>query len=320
MSRIPLLRDTSGLIRYTYWLTIASLWTLLICGLCTYAIIQSKYGITENALLEAKTNIDRDLAYRRWASEQGGVYVVPNEKTPPNPHLDVANRDVVTTEGIQLTLVNPAYMTRQVHESASQLYGIKGHLTSLKPIRSENKPDKWEETALMEIERGSKEVSVPAVEIEGKMYLRQMRGLVAEKSCLKCHASQGYSEGNIRGGISVAVPLDGYYAIYAADRNGTLLRYTTIWIIGICGILTLRSNLNRSSAALQASERRFRMLIEQAPEGIVVFDAATSQVVDANAALERLFGCDRNELLQGGLERFYTMEQPDGRPAQDSMR
>jgi hypothetical protein len=38
--------------------------------------------------------------YRLWAAMQGGVYVPPSDKTPPNPYLaHIPNRDVETTEG-----------------------------------------------------------------------------------------------------------------------------------------------------------------------------------------------------------------------------
>ncbi len=44
--------------------------------------------------------------------------------------------------------MNPAYMLRQLHEEFAELYGIQGHITSLKPLRPGNRPDLWEEKAL----------------------------------------------------------------------------------------------------------------------------------------------------------------------------
>lgn len=281
--------------RSIYWPIIFCSWTLLISGLCIYAIVQSKNGVTKKTTLEAKTSINKDIAYRKWASEQGGVYVVPTEKTQPNPYLHIPNRDVVTTDGMKLTLVNPAYMTRQVHESSSHLYGTIGHLTSLNCIRPENKPDQWEENVLKQFEKGKTEDTLPAVNIDGKMYLRHMMAFITEKSCLKCHGVQGYLEGDIRGGISVSVPLDGYYSIFIEDRNGTFIRYFIIWLIGICGILALRSNLNKASAALQASERRFRMIIEKSPDGNVIIDMNTLRIVDFNTAAHQQLGYSREE-------------------------
>jgi hypothetical protein len=65
------------------------------------------------------------------------VYVPVSEMTPPNPYLKVPNRDVTTSGGLSLTLVNPAYMNRQVNELAMEMHHFQGHITSLNPIRPE---------------------------------------------------------------------------------------------------------------------------------------------------------------------------------------
>jgi hypothetical protein len=43
-----------------------------------------------------------------------------------NPYLTVPDRDVVTLEGRQLTLVNPAYRTRMAHEIEEKTTGVQG--------------------------------------------------------------------------------------------------------------------------------------------------------------------------------------------------
>jgi len=50
--------------------------------------------------------------------------------------------------------MNPAYMTRQMHELAKQEYGVRGHITSLNPTHPENAPDSWEIVALRAFEQG----------------------------------------------------------------------------------------------------------------------------------------------------------------------
>ena len=42
---------------------------------------------------------------------------------------------------------------------------------------------------------------------EGEPRLRLLRPLYVEESCLPCHAAQGYKVGQVRGGLSVSVPL-----------------------------------------------------------------------------------------------------------------
>ena len=65
---------------------------------------------------------------------------------------------------------------------------------------------------------------------------------------------------------------------------------------------------------LLASEARFRLLVEQAPEAILVFDVDLDCFIDANKKAESLFGCGRDELLRLGPKHFYPPNQPDERP------
>ena len=71
----------------------------------------------------------KDTLYRRWNTQHGGVYVPVTEDTPPNPYLrDVPERDITTPSGRQLTLLNHAYMIRQVYEMDPN--GPEGHLVA----------------------------------------------------------------------------------------------------------------------------------------------------------------------------------------------
>ena len=75
----------------------------------------------------------------------------------------------------------------------------------------------------------------------------------------------------------------------------------------------------KAEELLRASEERFRMLIEEAPDAILLFDADRDRLTAANKAAERLFGVPREEILDVGPQRFYAPEQPDGRPAIQSL-
>lgn len=117
-------------------------WTILVGASLWWNLHQVREFVLELAGNEAKLSVEKDLAYRLWAAKHGGVYVPVTPESPPNPYLSqITERDIQTLSGRNLTLVNPAYMTRQVHELAAQLYGSRGHLTSLKPLRPENVPD-----------------------------------------------------------------------------------------------------------------------------------------------------------------------------------
>jgi diguanylate cyclase (GGDEF)-like protein/PAS domain S-box-containing protein len=57
----------------------------------------------------------------------------------------------------------------------------------------------------------------------------------------------------------------------------------------------------RRDRALKASEIRYRRLFETAPYGVLVLDAETGVVVDANAAAGQLLGCDPEEIAEHPL-------------------
>lgn len=218
-----------------YLLTLVAIWTAGVIASLGWNIYQLKQSILSATRTIAEISYDKDVIYRRWVARQGGVYVPVSEMAPPNPYLRVPHRDIKTPDGLSLTLINPAYMTRQVNEMAMEANNLQGHITSLNPIRPGNYPDLWEGKALKSFERGIREIS--SIEMtSGKEYFRFMRPLATEKSCLKCHEFQGYKEGDMRGGISLSIPMEPLRAIERSRMIGLTLAHSFLWIIGLAGI------------------------------------------------------------------------------------
>ncbi len=71
--------------------------------------------------------------------------------------------------------------------------------------------------------------------------------------------------------------------------------------------------LTRRKADLHESEAKARVLVEAAPEAIVVLDPRRGRFVDANRNAERIFGMPRERLLARGPVELSPMRQPDGR-------
>ncbi len=211
--------------------------------------IKNNYDYAESlAKAEAEVSVKKDLAYRSWVASHGGVYVPITKKTPPNPYLShIKNRDVYTSAGQHLTLMNPAYTLSQMMHDYSQLYGTKGHITSRILMNPKNKPDKWEEKVLEEAEITGKSYSTKEL-IEGEEYFRYMRPLVTQKSCLKCHAFQGYKVGDIRGGVSVSIPMKPYYK--EAFKH-SLEDVSIILVIYLLGLLVIFYGRKRAKELLE---------------------------------------------------------------------
>ena len=279
--------------RYVWMMAIV--WSLLVLLSLAWNRIQSELTVQEHARIQARTAFWRDIHYRRWNSNQGGVYVPVSEVARPNPYLEVPNRDLNLPSGLHLTLINPAYMMRMVYTMGEGPDRIKGRITSLRPTRPENAPDAWEASALRKFEDGVREHS-GLTDIGGASFMRLMRPLLTEPSCLKCHAAQGYREGDIRGGVSVTVPMAPLRASMATYHSAIAAGHFLLWLIGCGGIgvvaLRLYRGLGRqraAEAALRDSEERSRTLVEYAPFGLSIMDT-DQRFVYLNPKFVKIFG------------------------------
>jgi len=303
-------------LRYHSWFLV-SLWTGCIIASLLLNLYEQKEKILKIARNSAQITFENDVLYRRWAAKQGGVYVRVSEHTPPNPHLNVPDRDITTSSGLSLTLVNPAYMARQVNQMAADIHGSQGHITSLNPIRPENSPDPWEAAALKSFENGRKEVS-SVEKMAGEEFMRLMRPFVTEKACLKCHASQGYKEGDIRGGISVSVPTAPLWAIERPLIMKISLAHLLLWVVGIAGILISKRGLEKQ---IIARERAEAVLSESANRLRIVADftydweywrSPDERFLYVSPSCERITGYTREEFIEDpGL--YSRIIYPDDR-------
>ncbi|MES9969223.1 MAG: EAL domain-containing protein, partial [Candidatus Thiodiazotropha sp.] len=172
----------------------------------------------------------------------GGVYVPVSEHTQPNPYLaHIPERDLVTPSGRELTLMNPAYMLRQMMEDYNEHYGVKGKITSLNPINPINVPDAWEIEALKGFEAGEAE-RMDVKKINGHPYLRLMRPMIMKQGCVKCHSEHGYEVGDVRGGVGVSVPLAGYLEVTNEHKQSLFFGLSLIWLVGLLGIHMVGNN------------------------------------------------------------------------------
>jgi len=248
---------------WRYFGALAAVWTLVVVASLWWNLSEEWSTTLEAARIQARTAFEKDVLYRRWNAGFGGVYVPVTPTTQPNPYLKVPDRDIITPGGRRLTMINPAYMTRQVHQLGVLDQGVLGHITSLKPVRPQNAPDGWEAHALRTLKaRGLPEVSA-VQRMGGQAYLRLMRPLVTEGSCLPCHAAQGYKIGEIRGGISVSVPLAPLRANNRHHRRALVLTHVLLWLLGLGGLgLSARHLGLRIQERRKAARERERLIAE----------------------------------------------------------
>ncbi|NTV96059.1 MAG: DUF3365 domain-containing protein [Thiobacillus sp.] len=216
--------------RRWWWLPFL-LWTALVAASFNYQADSIKRHSLELMENSAREIFNLVVVARLWNANHGGVYVPVTDKFQPNPYLKVPWRDVVTSEGKQLTLVNPAFMTRLIAELAEQKDGIRLHITSLNPIRPANAPDANEARALRDFSQGSKERYWIEDGAGGKQSFRYMAPLWVAEPCLRCHGEQGYKVGDLRGGISVSLNNEKGALVEAARIRQTGLLHLVVYLL-----------------------------------------------------------------------------------------
>ncbi len=187
-----------------------------------------------------------------------------------------------------LTLNLPAYMARQAHELEIRSEGLRGHVTSLKPIRPRNAPDAWERAALTALHNGAAEVSAIG-EIAGQSHFRLMRPLIIEESCLQCHTGQGFKVGAIRGGITVAVPMAPLKMALRPHLLTILVGYGLVWLVGLGGVVLATRTIQRRTQERAEEAAKFRIVADCAYDWEYWIDQE-SKFVFVSPSVERITG------------------------------
>ncbi|WP_415036161.1 diguanylate cyclase domain-containing protein [Azonexus sp.] len=325
------------LLRYRYWPVPVVVWTMLVVAswLWNQALVEHK--LMHLAQDRAEFVFKMVETARLWNARHGGVYAAIDERTPPNPYLKVPEREITTPSGVELTMVNPAYMTRQLIEVVAERTDLRLHLTSLKPLNPKNQADAWEAVQLEKFTRGAGEV-LETVREEGGERFRFMAPLKVEEPCMKCHRHQGYQIGDIRGGLSVSFPAPPLRAQEAVQLRRIGMMHLIVWALVsaliLFGLVRFRRHLFELETAKaqtellvqertaelreqvlerQQAEAQLRLFIESSGEGILGMDLR-GRCTLANPEAVRLLRAQPEQLLGKDLPALIHARHSDGTP------
>ena len=229
---------------------------------------------------QAKSLFKQVILIRRWVTGYGGVYVEVRPGVNPNPFLTSLpglKVNIVDKESSKkYTLRNPGLVTREMSQLSSEAEGYSFHVSSLKPVNVQtNSPDPFERDALLKFEEGVTEVYGIEQRKTGPVY-RYMAPLVYESPCNRCHSHQGYKVGDIRGGISISIPM---HEVLAKMRVNRML--TAVFALSVLGLLF---------GALAFVNNRFMKTLREAQNRLVsmaTVDSLTG-LLNRQAGLERV--------------------------------
>jgi diguanylate cyclase (GGDEF)-like protein len=197
-------------------------------------------------LQQARVIYQQLLITRSWNAAYSGIYARKTPGVETNKYLyevgpgqgipSAIIPEITDKQGHVYTLKNPALMTRELSELTAKHSDIRFHLTSLKPINPGNVADDFEKRSLRQFEVGLKETS-ELVRDKEKQYFRFMAPLYVEHSCLACHGFQGYKVGDVRGGISLTLPMNNELELLNTTRLHFLVGAGLLLILVILAII-----------------------------------------------------------------------------------
>jgi PAS domain S-box-containing protein len=282
--------------RFIWLLTI--FWTIAITITLTWELIDERNSAVDIAWNKAFGAWEKEMSVRLWDAANGGIYVNESENAKPDPYLaSIPDRDITTPTGRKLTLVGPASIIHSIEQSTRDKFGTQGHISSLRPIASNNEPDPWEKKTLKEFEKGQAEAWTME-SMDGESYLRFMRPLITEASCLQCHEEQGHKVGEIRGGLSISVPMSTVWPLERIEMIRRIVGYGGMWLLGLCGIAIMSRKLNHQV------DRRYHAEQELQQANILLEQRVTERTADLAEANRHL----QNEISERKQAEHWLLE------------
>lgn len=178
------------------------------------------------------------LLTRQWVADHQGLFLVRSATTPANVYL---HEPVMTTaSGLVLVKRNPAMVTRELSAYAAKTGMGWFRVTSLQPVNPDNAPDAFEQDSLRSFAQGANEQLALDRTADGRV-LRYAAPLFTETSCLTCHSEHGYQPGDIRGALSITIPIAWADAVIGAN-NRTLLLLGLLSVLAAAAVMFVLFN------------------------------------------------------------------------------
>lgn len=296
------------------WLMV--IWSLVIGASLTWSLLYQQHSFKSTLHTQAAAFHTMEMEYRNWIIHSGGIYAPVTDKTQPSPWLSgVPERDITTPSGKQLTLLNSSYVVRKVHEGMTHADSpLLGHIASLNPINPTNTADTWERQALQSFTEGQQEWTAIEVMDNSKTYFRYMKPMVTEQDCLKCHAQYGAKLGDIRGGVSVSVPIDGLLLDKRHEQQALFAGHGLLWSLGLFGLFMGGRRQQQAIAIAEQSEAQVTLLTNSIAHAIYGLDKE-GRCTFINAAGVKALGYDHaSELLGKNMHALAHHTRADGSP------
>jgi diguanylate cyclase (GGDEF)-like protein len=277
------------------FLGLALAWTMVVVLSLWWNLSNQARDLHSLALNSARVSAEKDLLYRQWAIMQGGIYAPITPRNLPSPLLaDLPNRDISSPSGLQLTLIPPATMIKQVYHLGQKNLESRVHITSLTPMDRSNAPDPWESHALKAFQEGQKEIYAIG-SIDGQPYFRLMRPYNVQPACVKCHHDLSGHQGGTYGALSIAIPIAPMLAAEAGTRIRLILGHGFLWLLGLAGLIGADHRLTLSWRQRNQVDQALHEANDRLQDMVQAYRRVNQEISLINDLTDQLHACFTNE-------------------------
>lgn len=243
----------SLVVNRVWWLLLWAIYALVAALFLNASLAQIRQHNVDVATEGARNVVRMLVVTRKWNAMHGGVYVPISDTVQPNRYLEHPRRDIVTTDGQQLTMINPAFMTRMIADMTRDAGGLSFRIISQKPINPNNSPDPWETAGFSRLTEGRHEIAELVDQGGSHGIFRYLAPLHVTKECLDCHRDQGYRIGDLRGGISISQDYAPFMAAAAPSERTSVIAHGSVFLLLVILSGWLLEQLRRSWMALEGN-------------------------------------------------------------------
>ncbi|MCU0227586.1 MAG: ATP-binding protein [Bryobacterales bacterium] len=296
----------------------AAIWTALVTASAVGNLHVHLQRSKQDAIADARVVFESHMRVRKWLATQPEIYVHSASTAPPSEQPSAAAPTTASTsDGRPLARLDPQRLALFFHDLPTPHGDEQVRLLPLRGGWSKIAANRDERRAMRRLADSGQPYEL-LTKPDPRGAIRVLFPLTMEPVCLNCHPKLKFPNGDIAGGMLVALPHNHHAAGQDAAMLSILLGHVGLWLLGMGGIGWSAHLISRREDQILESESRYRGLFENSGDAQLTFSPHTLQIHSGNQAALEIFGVSLLEdFLSLKVSALFPQLQPGEKDSHD---